>query len=255
MRLLIGMFGGEIIGYVGRILMHSNPFIDANFIMYLCYVTIGLTFLTTSIYLCPSRIVVIYSEEAAHFKPRTYTFFFIFCDIVSLTLQGAGGEVAATATMRSMDTLGKDLLIAGLIFQVVSLSIFASPCLDLFFRFRNAAFNRTFTSLQSSTKFRIFLFALPLATLFIYIRSCYRVVGVGPRLPQLPGQLTDHIRDPRGSNDCSRHWLVDGAASGLCDWKGDMGSGGLERRADQGGAKTGQGSGKEQEGSHQREGQ
>jgi hypothetical protein len=123
--------------------------------------------------LCLSRIVVIYSEEAARFKPRTYIFFFIFCDIVSLTLQGAGGGVAATAATRSMETLGKDLLIVGLVFQVVSLSVFASLCLGLFFRFRNTALNPTFTSLRSSTKFRIFLFATPLATLFIYIQSCH----------------------------------------------------------------------------------
>jgi hypothetical protein len=172
------MLGGllcELIGYIGRTLMHSNPFIDANFIMYLCCLTIGAAFLTASIYLCLSRIVVICSEEAARFKPKIYTFFFIFCDIVSLTLQGAGGGVAATATTVSMNKTGKDLLIAGLVFQVVSLSVFALLCLDLYFRFRSAALNPTFTSLRSSIKFRIFLFALPAATLFIYVRSCFRV--------------------------------------------------------------------------------
>jgi RTA1 like protein len=84
----IGMLGGllcEFIGYIGRVLMHSNPFIDVNFIMYLCCLTIGLAFLTAAIYFCLLRIVVIYSEEAARFKLKTYTFFFIFCDIVSLT--------------------------------------------------------------------------------------------------------------------------------------------------------------------------
>jgi len=59
---LIGMLGGllcEIIGYVGRIMMHSNPFIDTNFIMYLVCLTIGPAFLSASIYLCLSRIVII----------------------------------------------------------------------------------------------------------------------------------------------------------------------------------------------------
>lgn len=196
------MLGGllcELIGYVGRILMHSNPFIDANFIMYLCCLTIGSAFLTASIYLYLSRIVVIYSDEAARFKPKTYTFFFFFfCDIVSLTLQGAGGGVAATATTASMNTTGKELLIAGLVFQVISLSVFALLCLDLYFRFRSAALNPTFTSLRSSMKFCIFLFALPAATLFIYVRSLLQSCRVEPRISQFASKLRDHIHDLRG---------------------------------------------------------
>lgn len=180
---LIGTFFGllgEIIGYVGRVLMHSNPFIDVNFIMYLCCLTIAPAFLTASIYLCLSRIVVIYSETAARFKPRTYTFFFIFCDIVSLTLQGAGGGVAATATTISVDNLGKNLLIAGLAFQVGSQSVFAVLCLDLYLRYRKLGdslgdgLNPAFAGLRATKKFRYFLWALAGATFFIYVRSCFR---------------------------------------------------------------------------------
>lgn len=145
--------------------------------MYLCCLTIGPAFHTASTYLCLSRIVVIYSEEAARLKPKTYTLFFIFCDIVSLTLQGGGG-VAATATTASMNKTGKDLLIAGLVFQVISLTIFALLCIDLYIAFRGAPLNPTFTTLRSSTKFRLFLFALPAATLFIYVRSCFRVTSL-----------------------------------------------------------------------------
>lgn len=173
----IGMLGGllcELVGYVGRILMHSNPFANSNFVMYICCLTIGPAFFTASIYLCLSRIVVIYSQKAARFQPKTYTFF-IFCDIVSLALQGAGGGVAATATTASMNITGKDLLIAGLVFQVVSLSIFTLLCLDLSVAFRNAPLNPAFASLRSSTKFLVFLGTLAGATLFIYVRSCFRV--------------------------------------------------------------------------------
>jgi len=177
---LIGMFCGlllEIVGYVGRVMMNSDPFINANFIMYLCCLTIAPAFLTASIYLCLSRIVVIYSESAARFKPKTYTLFFIVCDIISLTLQGAGGGVAATATTPSMDTTGKDLLIAGLAFQVVSLSCFATVCFDLYLAYRKLSddqLNQSFGLMRSTWKFRAFLWTLAGATFFIFVRSCYR---------------------------------------------------------------------------------
>jgi len=104
---LMGMLGVllcEIIGYVGRIMMHSNPFMDTNFIMYLVCLCIGPTFLSASIYLCLSCIVIIFSESAARFQPKMYT----FCDIVSLALQGAGCGVASTATAASTDRMGKN---------------------------------------------------------------------------------------------------------------------------------------------------
>ena len=178
---LIGTFFGllgELIGYIGRILMHSNPFVDAHFVMYLCCLTIAPAFLTASIYLCISRIVVIYSEAAARFRPRTYTFFFVFCDVVSLVLQGAGGGVAATATTSSQSSTGKSLLVAGLAFQVASLTVFAVACLDLLFLYRNStddALNPAFGKLRSSFKFRAFLWSLSGATFFIYVRSCFRI--------------------------------------------------------------------------------
>jgi hypothetical protein len=74
-----------------------------------------------------------------------------------------------------MKTTGKDLLIAGLVFQVVSLSVFTLLCLVLYVAFLKAPLNPAFTSLRSSTKFRLFLPALAGATLLNYIRSCFRV--------------------------------------------------------------------------------
>ena len=178
---MIGMFFGllcEIIGYAGRIMMHSNPFVDANFIMYLCCLTIGPAFLSASIYLCLARIVVIYSRGAARFKPQTYTYIFISCDFFSLVLQGAGGGLASTTNTSSGVTSGKDIMVAGLCFQVVSLAVFSLFCLDLFLRYRRLSeesFNPDFIDLRRSRKLALWFWTLAGATLFIFIRSCFRV--------------------------------------------------------------------------------
>jgi hypothetical protein len=50
----------EIIGYVGRVRMHINPFLKQDFLMYLIPLTIGPIFLAAAVYLCLARIVVLY---------------------------------------------------------------------------------------------------------------------------------------------------------------------------------------------------
>jgi hypothetical protein len=78
--------------------------------------------------------VIVYGEELSRLKPIMYTRFFIGCDIISLSLQGAGGGVAASSNSGSSLSLGNNLMLAGLIFQVVTLAIFGIFCLDFAIR-------------------------------------------------------------------------------------------------------------------------
>ncbi|KAL8635922.1 MAG: hypothetical protein Q9228_006634, partial [Teloschistes exilis] len=117
------MFGGlvlEILGYVSRVQMHYNPFKSNPFLMYIVVLTIAPCFLTAAIYLCLSRIILVYGEHLARFKPRTYTIIFISCDVFSLVLQAIGGAMADTADAGSdAQQTGINVMIAGLAFQVV----------------------------------------------------------------------------------------------------------------------------------------
>ncbi|KAI4281201.1 MAG: hypothetical protein L6R35_005700 [Caloplaca aegaea] len=127
------MFGGlvlEIIGYVARVQMHYNPFESDPFLMYIVVITIAPCFITAAIYLSLSRIILVYGESFARFKPRTYTVIFICCDVFSLVLQAIGGALADTADTESVQQTGIDIMIAGLSFQVVSLTVFMALCAD-----------------------------------------------------------------------------------------------------------------------------
>ncbi|KAL8685908.1 MAG: hypothetical protein Q9218_007472 [Villophora microphyllina] len=128
------VFGGlvlEILGYVSRVQMHYNPFKSNPFLMYLIVLTIAPCFITAAIYLCLSRIILIYGEHLARFKPRTYTIIFISCDVFSLVLQAIGGALADTADSGSdAQQTGINIMIAGLGFQVFSLTVFATLCAD-----------------------------------------------------------------------------------------------------------------------------
>ncbi|KAJ5927976.1 RTA1 domain protein [Penicillium verhagenii] len=178
----IPMFFGlvlEILGYAGRIMLHTNPFDFDSFLMYLICLTIAPAFFSASIYVCLGKIIRIYGEDIARFRPRTYTTFFVSCDITSLILQSAGGALAAiaTETENSLRQTGINLMIAGLAFQVVSLFLFIILASEFAIRVRKSPKpeENEFSGLRQSSKWKMFIYCLGLATLTIFIRSIFRV--------------------------------------------------------------------------------
>lgn len=182
---LVGMFSGlvlEILGYAGRVMLHDNPFDFNNFLLYLIPLTIGPAFLTASIYLCLSRIIIVYSPGLSRLQPRTLSIMFMCFDLISLILQAAGGAIAAGADEgdQSQSNLGRNIMIAGLVWQVVSLGIFMLVWADYIWRLRKTGDemrNESLRHLRTGFKrFRYFQYALWLATILIFLRSVYRVV-------------------------------------------------------------------------------
>ncbi|KAL5329471.1 hypothetical protein ACEPPN_002985 [Leptodophora sp. 'Broadleaf-Isolate-01'] len=177
---LVGLFCGlvlEIVGYAARVQMHYNPFTKGPFVMYLVALTIGPTFFTASIYLCLARIIVVYGEGNARFKPRTYAIFFIASDIISLVLQATGGAKASGADTYDTKQSGIHIMVAGLALQVISLVIFTTLCADLIYSVRKSPRSKDprFQSIKSSHTFKLFLYCLGSSTLLILIRSSFRV--------------------------------------------------------------------------------
>jgi hypothetical protein len=94
----------EVIGYIGRILMHHNPFIKNYFLVYLIDLTIGPTLIAAGIYLCMARIVVVYDGgelRVSRWQPRSYTLVFFGWDLISLILQAIGGAKASLGITQS----------------------------------------------------------------------------------------------------------------------------------------------------------
>ncbi|KAH8773953.1 RTA1 like protein-domain-containing protein [Hyaloscypha finlandica] len=164
----------EVVGYIGRILMHNNPYRLSTFLMQITTLTTAPAFYSAGIYL-------FYGEGIPRVKPVWYTRFFINCDIISLTLQGAGGGVASSATKHSTMELGNHLMLVGLIFQIVSLIFFALACIDFALRVRKYQSwkNPAYKKLRASMRFRGFLWALVVSFMTIFTRCVYRVVELG----------------------------------------------------------------------------
>jgi hypothetical protein len=158
--MILGL-GLEIAGYIGRVMAHNNPFSFNAFLIYIIFLTLGPAFLTAAIYLCLARIVVVYGETNSRFKPRTYSIAFMISDLVALVLQAAGGAIAASAAGTNANTAQKgiNIMIAGLAWQVASLTIFAVVAADFAFRVMKGKGlpNPAFLELRSSFKWTAFL--------------------------------------------------------------------------------------------------
>ncbi|KAF2181845.1 RTA1-domain-containing protein [Zopfia rhizophila CBS 207.26] len=173
----------EIIGYIGRIMLHNNPFIMNNFLVYLICLTIGPAFLTACIYLCLSRVITAIGSENSRLRPKTYTYVFVGFDLLALILQGIGGGLAATAKDKKGSKLGTDVMVAGLVSQVISMVFFMVLWADFALRVRRSrlsgALARTqpplYDQLRATRKFTLFQWSLVIATVLIFIRSVYRV--------------------------------------------------------------------------------
>ncbi|KAE9377444.1 putative RTA1 domain protein [Stipitochalara longipes BDJ] len=176
---LTGMAVGtllEIAGYLGRVLLHSDPFNFNYFLVYLICLTIGPTFLSAALYLCLARLIVVYGTHHSRFQPRTYTITFISCDFASLVLQSIGGGITATAGDKRTSNAGVHIMVAGLALQVFSLVLYMVLCLEFAWRVRHVTKEERFVELRGTGGFRGFKYALAVSTIAIFLRSVYRVI-------------------------------------------------------------------------------
>jgi hypothetical protein len=134
--------------------------------------------LTAAIYLCLGRIVHVYGAHLSYFKPRTYTLVFCTCDLISIVLQALGGAIASTSHTVSSSDEGRNIMLAGLIFQVISLFIFAGAAGWFALRVWRAqgSWDPRYIGLVSSRLFKSCIIGLVVASVTIVIRSVYRCV-------------------------------------------------------------------------------
>jgi hypothetical protein len=124
---------------------------------YLIPLTIGPAFISASIYLCLGRIIMAYGPSSSRFHPKTYMIIFCSCDFFSLLLQSVGGAIAATANDKKGADLGAHIMVAGLVFQVVSLLVFIVLAGDYAIAVRKAPKGEMrFSELRAGKWFRLF---------------------------------------------------------------------------------------------------
>jgi hypothetical protein len=190
----LGIFG-EMTGYIGRLIMHQNPWSDAGFEMQICCLVLAPSFLAAGIYLTLKHMVLYCGPQYSRLKAKWYPWIFIGSDLGSIIVQAIGGGVAASAknsSNRALLTAGDALIIAGIALQSVTMAVCGTVVLDFFLSRRKARTELKTeaetidTSLDAATlpndvhtrsplRFRIFCGAIGFAFATILIRCIYRI--------------------------------------------------------------------------------
>lgn len=169
----------QALGYVGRVLLNSNPFDTVGFQIQICCLILGPAFNSAAIYLVLKHITLCFGPEHSRIKPNWYTWIFICGDLISLVIQAIGGAMAATSTDNpSRQDTGDNLMMAGIAFQVVTLIFFGVAASWYVIRRRrsHAPFTLEAAGFLDDIKFRLFAWGFSAAFLAILIRCIYRIV-------------------------------------------------------------------------------
>lgn len=159
-------------------MMNNNPYDDIGFQIQICLLIIAPAFVSAGIYLTLKHFTITFGETWSRLRPAWYTYIFITGDFISLVLQGAGGGLAATGENGSKaQDLGTNLMIAGVIFQVVILSVFGYLLSEYTLRTyrRRDKLSMAATEILTSAKFRLFVAGVMIAYLAIFTRCVYRI--------------------------------------------------------------------------------
>lgn len=144
----------------------------------ICCLIISPAFIAAGIYVTLKHLVINFGESWSRLRPAWYTYIFICGDLISLVLQGAGGGLASAGDPgSSTQDLGTNLMIAGVIFQVVILVFFGYFLAEYAIRTRRRRNQLSPESMQlfNSRPFRCFMAAVGIAYMGIFIRCVYRI--------------------------------------------------------------------------------
>lgn len=179
----------EALGYLGRVMQHSNPWQKAAFEMQICCLVLGPSFVAAAIYLTLKHFVLYCGPQHSLLKARLYPWVFVGCDFASIVLQAIGGGVAAgggSSDNINIVNVGNNLIVTGIAFQVATMSACGVLVLTYLWRYRKGRAERNAATEKSdyeiskangtvSRKMYVFGGILVLAYFTVLIRCIYRI--------------------------------------------------------------------------------
>ncbi|CAL5873051.1 uncharacterized protein PFLUO_LOCUS7320 [Penicillium psychrofluorescens] len=128
-------------------------------------------FFTAGLYILLGRLIMVAGRESSYLSPKAYLWIFCVADLISLLMQAAGGGLASIeSSARKSTALGSNLMLAGIVFQTASITIFVICAVDFVRRTSRRHLDLHRKSLNPM------LYAMFFSLTCVYIRSIYRVV-------------------------------------------------------------------------------
>lgn len=173
---------GECIGYVGRVMMHSNPWDSGGFTMQILLIIISPSLLAAGLYLTLKHLVLHYGPQYSRLSPRFYAWLFVVCDAIGFLTQCIGGGIQASADNTDKKTLdlGNSIMVAGISFQMATMVVCGLLSLEFAYNLYRHRRERKEMVRVASPKgekgFQFYMICFVVAFLAILTRCIYRYV-------------------------------------------------------------------------------
>ncbi|OAP63850.1 hypothetical protein AYL99_03077 [Fonsecaea erecta] len=171
----------EAIGYVGRAVgsQESPNWTVGAYVVQSVLILVAPALFAASIYMQLGRIIVLTDgTRLAILNPRWLTKIFVGGDVFSFLLQASGGGIMAGGTESSMNT-GKNIIIGGLILQVLFFSFFVAVGVTFHLRLVNNPTARVLANADVAAAWKKYMFVLYGGSVLILVRSVFRLVEYG----------------------------------------------------------------------------
>ncbi|KAJ7677166.1 RTA1-like protein [Mycena rosella] len=179
----------EILGWSTRLWSSFSPLKLLPFEIQVIGTIIGPTPLIAADFMILGRIIHRLGARYSRLSPKWYSIIFCSCDLISLSVQGYGGTAASIAVGRHQSPdHGAHIMLAGIIFQMVTISIYILLAAEFFLRYftdsplggKEAAYHALGNSKrgrgQLDRNLRIMIGALGFNTTCLLIRAIYRTL-------------------------------------------------------------------------------
>ncbi|KAK2748751.1 hypothetical protein FQN57_000332 [Myotisia sp. PD_48] len=165
----------EIIGFAARIVSSTQAplFTDTPYIIQTLFLLLAPALFAASIYMELGRIIILLQGEQHAILRRTWmTKIFVTGDILSFIVQGAGGGIMSSGSASNL-SLGENILIVGLVIQIVFFGLFVVVSVIFHHRMNN---HPTTASLTLHFSWKKYLYSLYAVSVLIMFRSIFRVI-------------------------------------------------------------------------------
>ncbi|KAI0729814.1 RTA1 like protein-domain-containing protein [Fomitopsis betulina] len=174
----------ETIGWAGRLWSSYDVMQNTAFSIQIICTIIGPTPLIAANFVVLGHIIRRLGQRYSRLNARWYTIIFVSSDIVSLVVQALGGAAAAAAVNSHRSAkAGSDIMLAGIIFQTVAISLYIILGGEFLFRVLHDkpidGRDIVKTGYTFDSKMRIMVGSLIFSSLCFYVRTWYRCIELG----------------------------------------------------------------------------
>jgi hypothetical protein len=173
--LLIGGYFNlvEAIGYVGRVLAYDKTGELIPYMLQSVFLLLAPILFAASLYMTLGRIIqAVNGGKYSVIRLKWLTGIFVAGDVISFMIQGGGAGILTRAKSSNDKTMGENIIIGGLIFQILIFGVFCFVSLNFHLRFRRHGPQESYHDVPWQSA----LIVLYTTSLLIMVRNIFRVI-------------------------------------------------------------------------------